>query len=189
MAMTLTLNFQGQTWNLLYLSPKWSDCHETKSKHIDSTQGLKYGHQVWPWPWPWPRFFKVKYVICYNSAQNGPIVMKRKANISIELKTSNVTLRFDLGNDLDLWIFKVKCDLDLWPYVWCWPRIFLLKFWNRILIVIRALWYIFWLLSIKQLFLLLQKFKWNSLPLVRKKVQKFHHLFRWTNNLKSMMVW
>ena len=37
LAMTLTLNLQGQIWNLLYLSQKWSDCHETKSKHIDWT--------------------------------------------------------------------------------------------------------------------------------------------------------
>ena len=29
LAMTLTLNFQGQIWNLLYLSQKWSDCHWT----------------------------------------------------------------------------------------------------------------------------------------------------------------
>ena len=41
LAMTLTLNFQGQIWNFLYLSQKWSDCHETKSKHIDWTPGLK----------------------------------------------------------------------------------------------------------------------------------------------------
>ena len=54
LAMTLTLNFQDQAWNLLYLNQKWSDCHETKSKHIDWTQGLKCYHWVWPWPWPWP---------------------------------------------------------------------------------------------------------------------------------------
>ena len=41
LAMTLTLNFQGQMQNLLYLSQKWYDCHETKSKHIDWTLGLK----------------------------------------------------------------------------------------------------------------------------------------------------
>ena len=86
LAMTLTLNLiQGQIWNLLYLSPKWFDCHETKIKHYDWTQGLKCDHQVWSWPWPWPRFFKVKYGICYISAENGPIATKRKANISIEL--------------------------------------------------------------------------------------------------------
>ena len=64
LAMTLTLNFQGQIWNLLYLNQKWSDCHKTKSKHIDLTPGLKCDQ--------W----------------------------------------FDLGLDLDIWIFKVKCDLD-----------------------------------------------------------------------------
>ena len=164
LAMTLTLNFQGPIWNLLYLNQKWYDCHETKSKHIGWAQGLKCDHQVWPWPWPW--IFKVKYGICYNSAKNGPIAKKRKANISIELKASNVAIGFDLGHDLelefsreniefaisqpkvvrlaqnkkqtsielqasnvtngfdhdhDLWIFTVKCDLDLWPQTWPWP--------------------------------------------------------------------
>ena len=69
LAITLTLNFQGQIWNLLYLKEKWSDCYETKNK------------------------------------------------ISIELQASNVTNGFDLGHDLDIWVFKVKCDLDHW-----WPR-------------------------------------------------------------------
>ena len=34
--------------------------------------------------WPWPSIFKVKYGICFISAQNGPIAMKQKANITIE---------------------------------------------------------------------------------------------------------
>ena len=145
----------------------------------------------------WPCIFKVKYEICYISALNGPMAMKRKTNISIglyyistkngliatkrkaniliKLKASNVTIRFDLGHDLDLefstsnmefaisqpkvvwlpwngkqtcrlnsnmtngfdlghnldlWIFKVKCDLDLWPHPWPSPRILMVKFWN-----------------------------------------------------------
>ena len=82
LTMTLTLNFQGQIWNFLYLSQKWSDCHETK------------------------------------------II------ISIELKASNVTNGFDLHHNLDLWILKVKRDLDLWPHTWPWPWIFMVKFWN-----------------------------------------------------------
>ena len=46
--------------------------------------------QVWvPHPfkvfWPWPWLFKVKYGICYISNNNGPIAMKRKVNILIEL--------------------------------------------------------------------------------------------------------
>ena len=100
--MTLTLHCQGQIWNLLYLSQKWSNCHETKSKHIDWTLGLKCDHRVWPWPWPWSWNFKVKYGFCYISAKNGAIATKRKANISIDLKASNATIRFDLGHDLDL---------------------------------------------------------------------------------------
>ena len=110
--MTVTLIFRGEIWNLLYLCQKWCDCHETKSKHINWTLCLKCDHQIWPWPWPWPWIFKVKYGICCISTKSGPIAMERKANISIQLQASNVTNGFYLGHDLDIWIFKVKCDLD-----------------------------------------------------------------------------
>ena len=80
------------------------------------THWLNSRPQMWPsdlhWPWPWPWIFKVKYEICYISTKSGPIATKRKANISIELQASNVTNRFELGHDLDIRIFKVKCDLD-----------------------------------------------------------------------------
>ena len=92
--------------NWLYLCQKWSDCHETKSKHISWTLGLKCDHQIWPWPWPWPWIFKVKYEICYISTKSGLIATKQKANISVW------TNGFDLGHDIDIWIFKVICDLD-----------------------------------------------------------------------------
>ena len=121
LTMTLTLNFQGQIWNFLYIKQKWSDCHETKSKHTDCTLGLKCDHRIWPWPWPWPWIFKVKYGICYISTKSGPIATKQEANIPVEPHASNVTNRFDLVHDLDLWIFKVKCDLELWPHAWSWP--------------------------------------------------------------------
>ena len=55
LAMTLTLNFQGQILAILALS-----------------------------------------------AKNGPIATKRNTNTSIEIQASNVTIRFDLGLDLDL---------------------------------------------------------------------------------------
>ena len=92
-----------------------------------------FWHDYWPWPidylirfgwflsWPLPSIVKVKYGICYISAKNGPIATKRKANISIDLW--NVTYGFDLDPDPDLWIFKVKCDLDLWPHTRPWPWI------------------------------------------------------------------
>ena len=50
--MTLTLNFQGQIWNLLYLSQICFDYQEIKSTHIEWTEGLN-DHQVWPWLWTW----------------------------------------------------------------------------------------------------------------------------------------
>ena len=34
-------------------------------------------------------------------SQYGPIATKRKANISIDLKASNVNIGFDLGPDID----------------------------------------------------------------------------------------
>ena len=111
--MTLTFNFQGQIWNLLYLSQKWSNCHEKKSRHIDRTLGLKCDHQVWPWPWPWHWIFMVKHEISYISAQDGPIATKRKANISIELWASNVTIRFDLGHDLDLELSRSNIEFAI----------------------------------------------------------------------------
>ena len=110
LAMTLTLNFQGQISNWIYLSKKWCDCPEMKSKHIDWSQDLKCDHQVWPWPWPW--IFKVKYEICYISTKSGPIATRRKANKSIWTLGLKFDNGFDLGHDLDIWIFKVICDLD-----------------------------------------------------------------------------
>ena len=53
-------------------------------------------------------FSKVKYEICYISTKSGPITTRRKANISIW----TLGLKFDDGFDLDIWIFKVICDLD-----------------------------------------------------------------------------
>ena len=80
LVMTLTLNSEGQIWNSLYLSQKCSDCHKTKSKHINWTLGLICDHKVWPWPW----IFKVNYLICYMLWQNDLIATKWKLNVSIE---------------------------------------------------------------------------------------------------------
>ena len=77
LAMTLALNFQGQIWNLLYISQKWPDCHETNNKYNDWNLGLKCDHQIWPWPWPWPWIFRVKYGICYISTKSGLTAMKQ----------------------------------------------------------------------------------------------------------------
>ena len=106
--MTLTLNFQGQIWNWLYICQKWSDCHKTKSKHIDWTLGLKCDHQIWPWLWPWPWIFKVKYEFLYIGTKTGPIATERKANILI-------------------WTLGLKYDQWVWPWPWPWINIWILK--------------------------------------------------------------
>ena len=82
LAMTLTSKVQGQIGNLLYLGQKWSDCLETKSKHIDQTLGLKCDRWVWPSPWTWPWLFKVNYGIWYILGENDPIA--KKMNVLIE---------------------------------------------------------------------------------------------------------
>ena len=55
---------------------------------------------------------------------------RNKKRTLIGFQASNVTNGFDLVHDLDLWVFKVKCDLYLWPHTWPWPWIFMVKFWN-----------------------------------------------------------
>ena len=102
--------------------------------------------------WAWPIIFKVKYGICYITAKNSPIATKRKANISIELLGSNVTIGFDLGHDLDLEFsrsnikfaisqpklvplprnehitYRLNSGAQMWPsgltWPWPWPLIF-----------------------------------------------------------------
>ena len=102
LTVTLTLNFQGQIWNSLYLGQKWSDCHQTKSKHIDWTLSHKCDHRIWPWPWPWLWIFEVKFGICYISAKDGLIAIKLKVPLLDELKAS-MTIKFDFGHDLEKW--------------------------------------------------------------------------------------
>ena len=126
----LDLEFSRSNMEFAISQPKMVRLPRNEDQYIDWNLGLKCNHRVWPWPWPWPWIFKVKYGLCYTSAKNGPIATKRKTNISIELKASNMTIRFDLGRDLDLWIFKVKCDLDLWPHTWPWPWIAVIWEWE-----------------------------------------------------------
>ena len=99
--MALTFNFHGQLWNLLYLSQKWSHCHETKSKRIDWTLGLKQDHPVWPWPWSWPWIFQVKHGICSFLTKDGPIAMKLKQSYRLNFRPqvgpSSLTLAMTLN--------------------------------------------------------------------------------------------
>ena len=116
LAMTLTLNFQGQIQNLLYLSQKWSNCHETNSKHIDSTLGLKCDHRVWPWPWPWPWIVKVKYRICYISAKMVRLPWNEKQtyrlNSRAQMWPSGLNLTITLT--FEFWRSDVTLTFEFW---------------------------------------------------------------------------
>ena len=83
LTLTMTLNFQD---NLLYLNPKWSECYETKCKHIDWSLRLICDQRVWPSPWPWHWIFTVKCGICYIFWQNDPITTKRKMNYRLNTR-------------------------------------------------------------------------------------------------------
>ena len=52
--------------------------------------------------------------IRFISARNGPIATKQKANISIKLYASNVTIKFDLCHDLD---YEFKGQIWNLPYL------------------------------------------------------------------------
>ena len=118
LAMTLTLNFQGQVWNLLYLSQKWSDYHEMISKHIDWTPGLKCDQWVWPWPWilkfkcdldlpphiwPWPWIFMVRFWNNCISEWEGRLTL-HKGGCSRSFMTMTMTILWPRSG---VWIYQV----------------------------------------------------------------------------------
>ena len=89
LVMTLTLNFDGQIWNLPYLNQKWSDCREMESIHW--ILGIKCNYWVWPWPW----IFKIKFLNSRISGIGGPIDIKQKGVIH--------------DRDHDLLVTKMRC--------------------------------------------------------------------------------
>ena len=136
LAMTMTLNFQGQIRNLLYLNQKWSDYHETKKKHIDWTLDLKCDHCVWPWTWPWPWIFKVKYEIWYISTKSGPKVRcsdlpdcdwgdfksRRAVDSSSYIRTEKMRFSNDMNSHCTTINLEEKCivkSIPLWQISIC----------------------------------------------------------------------
>ena len=152
--VTLTLNFQGQIWNSLYLSQKWSDCHETKSKHIDRTLSLKCDHQIWPWLGPlhfqgqiWnPLYLGQKWSDCHET-KSKHIDWIYASYVTSDLTcTVALTLNFQgqVWNLLYLrqkysechetkckqidWTQGLECDHQIWHWPWPWLWIFKVKF-------------------------------------------------------------
>ena len=109
LAMILTLNFQGQIWNVIS-QPTWSDCDETKS-NIDWTQGLKCDHRVWPWP--------MTLTLNFQGQIYNLLYLSRKWPDWHETKSKHIN-----------WTQGLKCDLDLWPHTWPWPWIAVISEWE-----------------------------------------------------------
>ena len=107
-----TFNFQDQTWNLLYLSQKWSDCHETKGKHIDWTLGLNWDHRLWPGPLPWPWIFKV----------NMEFALPRPRMVRLP-RNEKQTYRFNFRPQIGPSVLTLG-----WPWLWPWPWIFKIEY-------------------------------------------------------------
>ena len=100
--MTLTLDFQGQILEMLYLRNGRADWHGTKGMWVDRMLCPYCDLELWPHLWPWPLNFKVKFWKSRNSAMGCQIDMEQKGCESIGCRTHIVTLNFDLTHDLDL---------------------------------------------------------------------------------------
>ena len=96
LAMTLTLNFQGQLWNLLYLNQKRSDYHKRKANILielqasNVTNGFDLGSDLdlwifkvkcdldlWPYAVRWPRIFMVKFWNSCISEWEGRLTLNK----------------------------------------------------------------------------------------------------------------
>ena len=109
LTMTLTLNFQGQIWNLLYLSQKWSDCYETQMWPLGLTWTITLTFEFWrsnvnltfdhTWPWPW--IFMVKF---WNSWMGGPIDIALLGGGSRSFMTMTMTIWWTRSG---VWIYQI----------------------------------------------------------------------------------
>ena len=130
LAMTLTLNFQGQIRNLLYLGQKWSDCHETKSQHIDWMLSLKCDHQIWPWRDLDLEFSRSNMESAISMPKMSNYHQKKKQTYRLNSKPqmwpSDLTLAMTSAKDCH----KMKSmhiewteglnDHQVWPWPWPW---------------------------------------------------------------------
>ena len=100
--LTLTLDFQGQFFKMLYLRNGRADWHGTRGMWIDRMLHPLCDFQRSPHPWPWPWIFKVKFWKSHISGMGWPIDMELKGCESIECWTHAVTFNVHLTHDLNL---------------------------------------------------------------------------------------
>ena len=109
--VTLTFSFQGQIWNLLYLSQKWSNCHKTKSKHIDWTLCLKCDHQILPWA--------MTLTLKFQGQVWNLLYLNQKWSDCHKAKSKHIDLTPGL-----------KYDQWVWPWPWPWHMNFQGQMWS-----------------------------------------------------------
>ena len=106
--LTLTLNFQGQVWNSLYLGQKWSDCHEIN----------KQTYQL------------------NSKASNVTTGLDLGCDLDLEFSRSNLesaisrpkTVRLPWNKKQTYWTLCLKCDHQIWPSPWPWSWILKVKY-------------------------------------------------------------
>ena len=59
--LTLTLDFQGQIFKMLYFRNGRANWHGTKGMCVDRMLDPHCDFELWPHPYPWPLNFKVKF--------------------------------------------------------------------------------------------------------------------------------
>ena len=106
--VTLTLNFQGQIWNLLYLTQKWSDCHETKQTYRLNSR-----------PQMWPSGLTLAMTLSWNfqGQIHNLLYLNQKWSHCHETKNKHID-----------WTIGLKCDHWVWPWTWPWLWVFKVKY-------------------------------------------------------------
>ena len=107
--LTLTLDFQGQIFKMLYLRNGRADWHGTKGMWIDRMLHPLCDFQRSPHSWPWPWIFKI---LKKSYLRNGMA---------------------DWHGTKGMWVdgmLHPLCDFQCPPHPWPWPWIFKVKFWK-----------------------------------------------------------
>ena len=116
---TLTLDFQGQILEMLYLRNGRADWHRAKGMWVNRMLDPHCDFELWPHPWPWPLIFKVKFWKSRNSGMGGPIDMEQKGYESIGCCTYFVPLSYDLHLGFSRSNFENAVSQE-WEGQWTW---------------------------------------------------------------------
>ena len=132
LTLAMTLTFQGQICNLLFLSPKWSDCHETKSKI--------YWLNLRPQMWPSGLTLAMTLTLSFQGQICNLLFLSPKWSYCHETKSKHTDWTLGLKCDHQVWPWQCPWSLNfqgqMWSkpltilYAWCWPRTFMVKFLN-----------------------------------------------------------